>query len=289
MRAETKRNWIDFFKDIPMDIVGGALYAAGIFSFASAAHFAPGGIAGLSVIVNHFTGLPIGVGTLIFNIPVILFCYRTLGKWFLIKSLKTMAICTLFLDVVFPLLPVYEGDPIMAALFAGALSGTGLALIYRRGSSTGGTDFLIMSLRKKMPHLSIGTLGIITDGFVILLGGVVFGRIDAVLQGILMTAIATTLIDKITYRLTAGQIAIIVTNEGEKIAARINADIERGVTAIDALGTFTGAKKRVLMCACSRAEAHRIRKLVYGIDESALIMFCPYDAAYGLGFQPPTV
>lgn len=289
MRAETKRNWIDFFKDIPMDIVGGALYAAGIFSFASAAHFAPGGIAGLSVIVNHFTGLPIGVGTLIFNIPVILFCYRTLGKWFLIKSLKTMAICTLFLDVVFPLLPVYEGDPIMAALFAGALSGAGLALIYRRGSSTGGTDFLIMSLRKKMPHLSIGTLGIITDGFVILLGGIVFGRIDAVLQGILMTAVATTLIDKITYRLTAGQIAIIVTNEGEKIAARINADIERGVTAIDALGTFTGAKKRVLMCACSRAEAHRIRKLVYGIDESALIMFCPYDAAYGLGFQPPTV
>jgi len=289
MRAETKRNWIDFFKDIPMDIVGGALYAAGIFSFASAAHFAPGGIAGLSVIVNHFTGLPIGVGTLVFNIPVILFCYRTLGKWFLIKSLKTMAICTLFLDVVFPLLPVYEGDPIMAALFAGALSGTGLALIYRRGSSTGGTDFLIMSLRKKMPHLSIGTLGIITDGFVILLGGVVFGRIDAVLQGILMTAVATTLIDKVTYRLTAGQIAIIVTNEGEKIAARINADIERGVTAIDALGTFTGAKKRVLMCACSRAEAHRIRKLVYGIDESALIMFCPYDAAYGLGFQPPTV
>jgi uncharacterized membrane-anchored protein YitT (DUF2179 family) len=289
MRAETKRNWIDFFKDIPMDIVGGALFAAGIFSFASAAHFAPGGITGLSVIVNHFTGLPIGVGTLIFNIPVILFCYRTLGKWFLIKSLKTMAISTLFLDVVFPLLPVYEGDPIMAALFAGALSGAGLALIYRRGSSTGGTDFLIMSLRKKMPHLSIGTLGIITDGFVILLGGIVFGRIDAVLQGILMTAVATTLIDKITYRLTAGQVAIIVTNEGEKIAARINADIERGVTAIDALGTFTGAKKRVLMCACSRAEAHRIRKLVYGIDESALIMFCPYDAAYGLGFQPPTV
>jgi uncharacterized membrane-anchored protein YitT (DUF2179 family) len=289
MRAETKRNWIDFFKDIPMDIVGGALFAAGIFSFASAAHFAPGGITGLSVIVNHFTGLPIGIGTLIFNIPVILFCYRTLGKWFLIKSLKTMAISTLFLDVVFPLLPVYEGDPIMAALFAGALSGAGLALIYRRGSSTGGTDFLIMSLRKKMPHLSIGTLGIITDGFVILLGGIVFGRIDAVLQGILMTAVATTLIDKITYRLTAGQVAIIVTNEGEKIAARINADIERGVTAIDALGTFTGAKKRVLMCACSRAEAHRIRKLVYGIDESALIMFCPYDAAYGLGFQPPTV
>lgn len=288
MRAETKRNWIDFFKDIPMDIVGGALYAAGIFSFASAAHFAPGGIAGLSVIVNYYTGLPIGIGTLLFNIPVILFCYRTLGKWFLIKSLKTMAISTLFLDVVFPLFPVYEGDPIMAALFAGAFSGAGLALIYRRGSSTGGTDFLIMSLRKKMPHLSIGTLGIMTDGIVILLGGIVFRRIDAVLQGILMTAVATTLIDKITYRLTAGQLAIIVTNDGDKVAGGILSGIERGVTSMKAVGTFTGKEKQVLICACSRAEAHRIRKLVYDMDQRALIMFCPYDAAYGLGFLPPT-
>ena len=68
----------------------------------------------------------------------------------------------------------------------------------------------------------------------------------------------------------------------------INADIERGVTSIEALGTFTGNARRVLICACSRAQAHRVRKLVYGIDGDALIMFCPYDAAYGLGFQPPT-
>lgn len=289
MRAETKRNWQDFFRDLPMDIIGGALYAAGIFSFASAAKFAPGGIAGLSVILNHFTKLPIGLGTLLFNIPVVLFCYRTLGKWFLIKSLKTMAISTLLLDVLFPLLPVYSGDPIMAALYAGALSGTGLALIYRRGSSTGGTDFLIMSLRKKLPHISIGTLSIFTDGVVILLGGAVFGRVDAVLQGILMTAVATMLIDKITYRLTAGQLAIIITSEGDKVSSNIHAIIERGVTSMKAVGTFTGHEKQVLICACSRAEAHRIRRIVYGLDENALIMFCPYDAAYGLGFQPPTI
>lgn len=289
MRAETKNHWIDFFKDIPMDIIGGALYAAGIYSFASAANFAPGGISGLSIILNHFTNLPIGIGILLFNIPVVLFCYRMLGKWFMIKSFKTMAISTILLDVVFPLFPVYTGDPIMAALFAGALSGAGLALIYRRGSSTGGTDFLIMSLRKKMPHLSIGTLGIITDGSVILLGGIVFGRIDAVLQGILMTAVSTTIIDKITYRLTAGQLAIIITSEGDQVSAVILSGIERGVTSMKAVGTFTGKEKQVLICACSRAEAHRIRRLVYDIDNGALIMFCPYDSAYGSGFQPPTV
>ena len=287
MRAETKKNLADFFRDLPTDIIGGALCAAGIYSFASAAAFAPGGISGLSVILNHFTKLPIGVLTLVLNIPVLLFSYRTLGRWFLFKSLKTMAITTVLLDVVFPLFPVYRGEAIMSALFGGALLGAGLALIYRRGSSTGGTDFLVMSLRKKLPHISIGTFAILTDGFVILLGGLAFRRIDAVLQGILMSVVATIIIDTITYRLASGQLAIIITGEGEKVSAAILSGIARGVTAVDARGTFTGSAKQVLMCACSRAEAHRIRRIVYDLDAGALIMFCPYDAAYGLGFQPP--
>ena len=194
------------------DVIGGALYAAGVYSFASAAEFAPGGIAGLAVILNHFTDLPIGLCTLAFNVPVILLCFKTLGRTFFLRSLCTMAVSTILLDFVFPLLPVYHGDALMAALFAGALSGAGLALIYAQDSSTGGTDFVILSLRKKMPHLSIGTISLVTDGVVILLGGLAFGRIDAVLQGIVMTAVCTTIIDKITYRFTAGQMVIIITD-----------------------------------------------------------------------------
>ena len=118
------------------DVIGGALYAAGVYSFASAAEFAPGGIAGLAVILNHFTDLPIGLCTLAFNVPVILLCFKTLGRTFFLRSLCTMAVSTILMDFVFPLLPVYHGDALMAALFAGALSGAGLALIYAQDSST---------------------------------------------------------------------------------------------------------------------------------------------------------
>lgn len=269
------------------DAVGGALYAAGVYSFASAAEFAPGGISGLAVILNHFTKLPIGLCTLALNVPVILLCFKTLGRGFFLRSLCTMAVSTIMLDLVFPLLPVYQGDALMAALFAGALSGAGLALIYAQDSSTGGTDFVILSLRKKMPHLSIGTISLVTDGAVILLGGLAFGRIDAVLQGIVMTAVSTTIIDKITYRFTAGQMVIIITGEGKAIAQEIGARVERGVTAVDAVGTYTGAPRQMLLCACSRAEAFRIRSIAYAQDKSALVTLCPFDAAYGLGFQEP--
>ena len=269
------------------DVVGGALYAAGIYSFASAAEFAPGGIAGLAVILNHFTGLPIGLCTLAFNVSVILLCFKMLGRRFFLRSLCTMGVSTILLDLVFPLLPVYHGDALMAALFAGALSGAGLALIYAQDSSTGGTDFVILSLRKKMPHLSIGTISLVTDGTIILLGGIAFGRIDAVLQGIVMTAVSTTIIDKITYRFTAGQMAVIITNHGDAIARQIGAQVERGVTAVNAVGTYTGEPRQMLLCACSRAEAFRIRSIAYAQDKSALVMLCPFDAAYGLGFQEP--
>ncbi len=272
--------------DLLIDLIGGALYAAGIYSFASPADFAPGGISGLAIIVNHFTQLPIGVCTLLLNIPIILLCVRTLGRRFFLRSLRTMFISTLLMDAVFPLFPVYTGEKFVAAIFAGALSGAGLALIYWRGSSTGGTDFLILSLQKKLPHLSIGNITIFIDGTVILLGGLIFGQLDAVLHGIIMTAVSTTMIDKVTGRFISGQMALIVTDEGQKVSKAIMNEIGRGVTAMDAEGMYSGSSRRVLLCACSRAEATRIRAIAAKQDDDSLVVLCPFDTAYGLGFQP---
>ncbi len=285
MTAERKAKLKEILMDLLFDIIGGILYAAGIYSFASQAEFAPGGISGLAIIINHFTQWPIGICTLVLNIPIVIICIRTLGKKFFFKSIKTMVISTVIIDFVFPLLPVYKGDALMASLFAGALSGAGLALVYWRGSSTGGTDFLIMSLRKKFPHLSIGTISICIDGTVILLGGIVFGRIDAVLQGIVMTAVSTTVIDKITAGFMTGQVTFIVTGKPKEISDEIMHNIGRGVTSIRGTGMFSGSDRTILMCACSRAEACHIRGIAYSVDKSALVLLCPYDTAYGLGFQ----
>lgn len=67
---------------------------------------------------------------------------KTLGRTFFLRSLCTMAVSTILLDFVFPLLPVYHGDALMAALFAGALSGAGLALIYAQILPRAARDFV---------------------------------------------------------------------------------------------------------------------------------------------------
>lgn len=270
--------------DLIYDIIGGMLYAAGIYTFASTANFSPGGVSGLALIMNHLWKLPIGLGTLLLNIPIIIVCITTLGKRFFLRSLKTMAVSALIMDVIFPLLPTYSGNQLLAALFAGLLSGAGLAFIYMRDSSTGGTDFLIMSIRKKYPHMSIGSISLVIDGVVILLGGIVYGEVDAVLYGIIMTISCTIVVDKLMYGADSRKMAMIISDQSGEIARRIGVELERGVTMLKGTGTYTGAERRMLMCICTKAELYKIKRLTYSIDTNAMVMFIPLDAAYGEGF-----
>ena len=141
---------------IQYNLAAGFLYALSICYFARGSDFAPGGVSGLALIVNYLWHLPVGITTLVFNLPLVALSIRFVGRAFLAKSLVSMVWCTVFQDVVFARVGCYTGDPLVAALFAGVTWGFALALLYMRGSSSGGTDFLTMSIKVLRPHLSIG-------------------------------------------------------------------------------------------------------------------------------------
>ncbi|MDO4326169.1 MAG: YitT family protein [bacterium] len=274
--------------DIACDIAGSILYAISICTFAKYADFAPGGISGLALIIYHLCGFPIGLTSLLCNIPLILISYRTLGKQFLLKSARTMLISTFFIDLVFPHVPPYEGDPFLAALYSGALLGAGLALIYMRGSSTGGTDFLTLTVKAKRPHLSMGIVTMTIDLVIILLGWPVFGKIDSVLYGLAAAFVASTAMDKIMYGMGAGKLAIIITTHGAEIAETIAAICGRGSTSIPAIGTYTKLAREVLLCACSKAQAYKVRSAAHMIDPDAFVMIVETSEVFGEGFLEET-
>ena len=227
--------------------------------------------------------------SLLINIPVAIICYRLLGRVFFFKSVKSMLISAFFLDIIFPLLPQYNGaeNPLLAALFAGALSGVGLAIIYMPGSSTGGTDFVIMSIRKLKPHLSIGSISLIVDGVVILLGWPVFGNINAVLYGVLMTIVSTTIIDKVMYGTGTRRMLLVVSDKAQEIASAIMEETERGATLADVRGAYTGKPHQMMMCVCSKVEVFTARRIINRIDANAIVMLTTVDEAYGEGFLDP--
>ena len=273
--------------DVLFDIIGCALYGAGMYNFAVASNFAPGGVSGLAIIVNKLTNgfVPIGLGTILINIPIVLICFKALGLRFFFRSAKTIIISAIIVDYIAPMLPLYQGEPILAAIFGGILAGAGLACIYMRDSSTGGSDFVIMAIRKKNPQLSLGLISLAVDGVVIIIGGIVYGTIDAALYGLVMTIAYSLIIDKIMYGNDSRKLMTIISSKGQEISDGINAEIERGVTILNGKGAYTGADRNVLLCACSKTEVFKIKRIAHRVDDRSFVMVSSIDACYGEGFK----
>ena len=133
MKAGTQNSWA---YDLAADLAGGVCYAVGMYVFAMHADFAPGGVSGLALLLNRLLGLPVGLGTLLLNLPLFALSYRFVGRRFLVRTLRSIMICVLLLDVVFPRFPAYMGEPFLAALYSGAVSYTHLD-VYKRQAQRG--------------------------------------------------------------------------------------------------------------------------------------------------------
>ena len=231
VKRRTSR-WKEQVTDLAFDLAGSVLMGVGVYTFALKGGFATGGLSGMALIINYLWGLPVGTVTLLLNVPLVLLTWRTLGHVFFLKSLRTMVISTVIIDFVLPLFPVYEGSRLLAAGFSGVLMGAGLSLIYMRGSSTGGTDFLIHAAKRKAPHISFGNLSLAIDASVILLGIPAFGDIDAALYGMVSAFALTIVMDKIIYGAGSGKLVLVITNEGQAVSRAIDAAVERGSTLV---------------------------------------------------------
>ncbi len=276
----------NFLKGFLIDLIGGLLIAAGVVIFMKDAGFASGGIQGLALIIYHYTHLPLGLLSLLLNVPLILLSYRLLGRHFIVRTLQSVVLTSLCTDLIGPFFPQYQGDPMLAAVFAAACIGVGLALIYQTGSSTGGTDLIIFSLRKMRPELSLGQVTNIINAVIIVLGGIVFKNIDAVLYGFIYTMVLATVVDKIMYGFVSGKMAYIISDRADHIAKIIGEKVRRGSTIIPAYGGYTKKPRDLIMVICTRRQLQLLREVVQKEDPQALFIVSEFNAAYGLGFSP---
>ena len=180
------------------DVLGAFMLGVSVTSFAVHAGFAPGGVTGLAVIAHHLAGVPIGLGTVLINLPIIALTWRRLGPGFFVMSLKTLLICAFFADCVTPLIPPAPVSRLPASLLSGVCAGIGYALIFDRHSSTGGTDFIIVALRQAHPRLSFGRIAFAVDSLVIVLSVFVFRDFLAFAYGMLYSFMASLSMDSVT-------------------------------------------------------------------------------------------
>lgn len=286
MEHRMNKKILNFLKGLMSDLICGFLIAAGVIIFMKDAGFVSGGLQGLVLITYHYTKWPLGLTSFILNVPLFLLSYKLLGRHFIVRTLQTVVISSICTDILDPILPRYNGDPMLAAVFAAALIGLGLALVYQTGSSTGGTDLIIFSLRKLKPHLSLGQVTNIINAVIITLGGVVFKNIDAVLYGFVYTIVLATVVDKIMYGFVSGKMAFIISDQAEALADKIGAKVRRGSTIIPAYGGYTKERRDLVMVICTRRQLQLLREVVEKKDPQALLIVSEFNVAYGLGFTP---
>ncbi|MDY3919705.1 MAG: YitT family protein [Candidatus Limivivens sp.] len=285
MKWYSRKTYLDLLKEIPSDLGGAVLFNIGIYCFAMNADFATGGLSGVGLIFHHLWNVPMGWFTILLNIPLILISIRVLGKKFLISSIKTMVIYSLVLDYVMPFFPVYTGNPILASVCTGVFSGLGLVPVYYRGGSTGGMDFLVMTLQRLKPHLSIGQVTMAVDSIIILCGGWVFRNADAVILGMVTAYVTSVIVDRVLCGLGEGKVVLAVTCRKEEAALQIDQETLRGCTYLEARGSYKNEKRDVLMCACYSRQVVTVKRIIQELDPEAFIIVLNSNEVLGQGFK----
>ena len=275
-------NWL---RDTAVELIGSALTGIAIYNFAVPASFPMTGFSGLALILYRLVSLPIGVMTIVLNIPVAILCFRLLGRQFFFKSLRCMVFSSLFIDYVAPLLPMYAGGRLLAAICTGVIGGIGYAMIYLTNSSTGGSDFVVMAIKAVRPYVQLGRIIFFTDAVIIGLGGIIFRDFDGVIYGLIIDYIYAIVTDKLMYGMNAGKLALVVTDYGKAAADKIDELCGRGATIIEAKGAYRGDHRDVVMCACSTKEMLTVERAVRLVDPNAFTVILESNEVLGEGFK----
>ena len=263
-----------------------ALYALGFCWCCVPGHMTVGGLTGIAQILNvYFPALPVGVMTLVMNIPLFILGLKLLGKGVLISSLYAMAVSSLMIDGMTALAgPFRPMEPLLACIYGGVLMGASLGVVFLQGATTGGTDLIARLLKLRLAWLPMGKLLMVIDLVVIVAVAVAFGNLNSALYGLVALYISTLVMDMVLYGLDNAKVAYIISDRHREISDAIIRDIDRGVTILHGEGAYSGAEKKVLLVAFKQRQIVAIKRLVKELDPDAFFIVCDASEVLGEGF-----
>lgn len=264
--------------------LGSCIFGAALGLILSPNKLAAGGIAGISVILNSL--LPLGVGTYTFllNIPLLVIACRVFGRRFLLLTAAAIGICALSADGVSSLKPIVT-DPLLAAVFGGALMGAGCGMVFLSGATTGGTDIVTKLILRKNPHFAAGKIFLAIDGSVCIAGGIVFRSLSNALYAFIGLFVFSKVLDAVLYGGNSAKLVLIVTRKASTLLPLLLNSANVGCTVIDARSGFSGSQTSTLMCAIKKHRLHAVRSLAVSTDAQAFILVLDTGEIYGKGFE----
>lgn len=288
-----KIDWKNLIWDFVLILLGSVFYAVAIGAFSDPHHIAPGGLTGVAILLNYiFEWIPIGVATIVMNIPLIIAAWFVLSKSLAIRTMWGIVLSSVMVDLLDPWLKnIYPADenanPLLVCIFGGAILGLGVGLILRRGGTTGGSEVISRLLEKKFPHMSVGTLILAVDAVVIALSAIVYGHLENAMYAVIFVYIGAQIIDRVVYGGRSGKMIMIISKKQPEISQAIMTKVDRGVTLLKSQGGYSGEDQNTILVAVRKDEVFRLRQTVFAIDPDAFLMMLTTDEVRGLGFMNP--
>lgn len=275
----------EIISDLLFFTAGGAVYAAAVLVFLSSNKISPGGVTGIASVLNYLSGFPIGTAVFLLNLPLLLLGFFKLGGIFIVKTTVGTFIMSVALDIGEAVFPYFKLDIMLSAIFGGLLMGLGQSLFMLRGATTGGSDIVAVLINRKIPHMTVGRLILLTDAAVVVLAAVVYKNFESALYSVVALYAATKIIDIVIYGADRGKIVYAITGKPDKMSGEIMSLVGRGITVIDATGAYTGAKKKMLMCTVRPNEVSAVCKIIRRNDGEAFTVIADAGEILGEGFK----
>ncbi|MEG1774175.1 MAG: YitT family protein [Oscillospiraceae bacterium] len=274
-------------KGILADFAAAILWSIGITMFASPNHIAMGGSSGIALMINFVTGLPIGSLGFLINLPLLLMAYRSLGKHFVVRTLRTVVIYTVLVDLFFsnPQI-VYVGDPLLASLYGGIFNGVAGGLVFMQGSTGGGTDIITKLVQKRYPYISIGQLVVAINGLIMAAAALLYGSVETALYGLIMSFTSGKVMDALLYGADTGKSCMIVTHKPQEISAHIISELHRSATILSGTGAYMQDNTYLLICVVRKQEFYTLKRMIREADPHAFVIVSEAHQILGGGFKP---
>ncbi|MEG1498468.1 MAG: YitT family protein [Bacteroidales bacterium] len=283
-------------RDYALILLGSAIVASGYVFFFTPYKIIPGGVYGIAIILHYITagwfsffpeGLPIGTTALIFNIPLWIAAYKLLGPTYGPKTVVTFVATSIFTDT-FAFLQgqnvLVSNDPLLASIYGGALVGLGVSLIFKARGTSAGTDVLAKIIAKYSQG-RVGSMIMLIDSCIVLLGLVVFRSWDVPLYSWIAIFVYGRVVDAITEGIRTEKAVLIVSNKQEEMRDAILFTLNRGGTFLQGKGMFSGEPKDVIYTVVPKQQIFTLKEIVNQVDPTAFVTVLPAYEILGKGFR----
>ena len=273
------------YKWILATIVGSAVFSFGFAAFLAPNEMNAGGISGLAQIIVKLLGVgSVGVVSIVINLPLFVLSGMKIGRKFFVGSLLGMVLSSVLIDLFAAIqLPVVE--PLIGALYGGVLGGLGLGLVFVCGASTGGSDMLVRLLKLHWRNVPIGQIAMAFDAVVVLLTGIVYGDITKALYTGIAVFVTGQVLDAVVYRFDYSKVALIISDQYERVAQEIGEKLDRGATFLHGEGSYSHRATKVVLTAVKKQQVAELKELVTHIDPNAFIIVQEAHHVLGDGFS----